>query len=190
MTTPRGPTTKIAFSSMSYVGMTGAAPKEFQYHYLNTFQAWNTMRAQLGRPPYPWRSSWIGKSTTISMGSGNGLLWKTHSENWDDLKELAREAVRCHLDTGRVPRVIRLHLVRGGGIVVRGCFATSRAPTPQGGTVGALDRSGRACRLWGIVRPWRHAAYCSVGMLADVPLRCSPVSARPPRLRGRGTQLP
>ena len=34
--------------------MTGVASKEFQYHYLSTFDAWNTMRAQLGRPPYPW----------------------------------------------------------------------------------------------------------------------------------------
>ena len=25
-----------------------------QYHYTETFNAWNTMRAQLGRAPYPW----------------------------------------------------------------------------------------------------------------------------------------
>lgn len=26
----------------------------FHYHYTETFKAWNTMRAQLGRAPYPW----------------------------------------------------------------------------------------------------------------------------------------
>jgi hypothetical protein len=34
--------------------MTGVADEPFQYHYVETFNAWNTMRAQLGRAPYPW----------------------------------------------------------------------------------------------------------------------------------------
>ena|SRR6202140_3922611 len=30
------------------------ADEAFHYHYIETFQAWNRMRAQLGRDPYPW----------------------------------------------------------------------------------------------------------------------------------------
>lgn len=42
----------IQFDSLCW--MTGIADQQFQYHYLKTFDAWNAMRAQLGRPPYPW----------------------------------------------------------------------------------------------------------------------------------------
>ncbi len=34
--------------------MCGLADQEFQYHYIETFHAWNAMRAQIGRAPYPW----------------------------------------------------------------------------------------------------------------------------------------
>lgn len=34
--------------------MAGETDKAFQYHYIETFEAWNVMRAQLGRAPYPW----------------------------------------------------------------------------------------------------------------------------------------
>ena len=34
--------------------MAGLTDEEFQYHYIETFNAWNVMRAQLGRAPYPW----------------------------------------------------------------------------------------------------------------------------------------
>jgi len=34
--------------------MAGAADEAVQYHYIETFNAWNIMRAQLGRAPYPW----------------------------------------------------------------------------------------------------------------------------------------
>jgi hypothetical protein len=34
--------------------MTGLTDKPFQYHYIETFNAWNVMRVQLGRDPYPW----------------------------------------------------------------------------------------------------------------------------------------
>jgi hypothetical protein len=30
------------------------ADEAFHYHYIETFQAWNRMRVQLGRSPYPW----------------------------------------------------------------------------------------------------------------------------------------
>ncbi len=34
--------------------MAGLADEAFQYHYTETFNAWNIMRAQIGRAPYPW----------------------------------------------------------------------------------------------------------------------------------------
>jgi hypothetical protein len=34
--------------------MIGLTPGPFQYHYIETFKAWNMMRAQLGRALYPW----------------------------------------------------------------------------------------------------------------------------------------
>jgi len=34
--------------------MMGATDEPLQYHYVETFNAWNIMRAQLGRAPYPW----------------------------------------------------------------------------------------------------------------------------------------
>ena len=34
--------------------MTGQTDEHLQYHYIETFKAWNKMRAQLGRLPYPW----------------------------------------------------------------------------------------------------------------------------------------
>jgi hypothetical protein len=42
----------------------------------------------------------------------------TQGENWNDLKEMARDAVLCHFDENRAPRVIRLHLVREEAIAV------------------------------------------------------------------------
>lgn len=34
--------------------MTGLTEEPLQYHYIETFHAWNIMRNQLRRPPYPW----------------------------------------------------------------------------------------------------------------------------------------
>ena len=42
----------------------------------------------------------------------------TQGENWDDLKEMARDAVLCHFDEDGVPHMIRLHLVREEVIAV------------------------------------------------------------------------
>lgn len=42
----------------------------------------------------------------------------TQGEDWDDLKTMARDAVLCHFDEDRAPRVIRLHLVRDEAIAV------------------------------------------------------------------------
>ena len=42
----------------------------------------------------------------------------TQGENWDDLKEMARDAVLCHFDEDEAPLVIRLHRVREEAIAV------------------------------------------------------------------------
>lgn len=34
--------------------MMGVTDEPLQYHYIETFNSWNRMRAQLGRAPYPW----------------------------------------------------------------------------------------------------------------------------------------
>ncbi|ADW20878.1 MULTISPECIES: 2-oxoisovalerate dehydrogenase E1 subunit beta [Thermus] len=36
----------------------------------------------------------------------------TQGETWEELKEMVRDAVRCHFPEGEAPRVIRLHFVR------------------------------------------------------------------------------
>ncbi len=36
----------------------------------------------------------------------------TEADTLDELKEMIRDAVRCHFDDGDRPRVIRLHLVK------------------------------------------------------------------------------
>lgn len=42
----------------------------------------------------------------------------TQGENWNDLKEMARDAVPCHFEEDTAPRVIRLHLIRDETIAV------------------------------------------------------------------------
>ncbi len=36
----------------------------------------------------------------------------TEADNLEGLREMVRDAVRCHFDEGNRPRVIRLHFVR------------------------------------------------------------------------------
>lgn len=36
----------------------------------------------------------------------------TEADDLDGLREMVRDAVRCHFDEGRGPRLIRLHFVR------------------------------------------------------------------------------
>jgi len=36
----------------------------------------------------------------------------TEADDMDGLREMVRDAVRCHFDEGQGPRVIRLHFVR------------------------------------------------------------------------------
>lgn len=42
----------------------------------------------------------------------------TQGDDWDDLKEMVRDAVRCHFKDADVPRVARLHLVTEETIAV------------------------------------------------------------------------
>lgn len=42
----------------------------------------------------------------------------SQGEDWDDLKEMARDAVLCHFDEREPPQVIRLHFVREEAITV------------------------------------------------------------------------
>ena len=42
----------------------------------------------------------------------------TQGDNWDDLKDMVKDAVRCHFDEDTVPRVIRLHLIKEEAIAV------------------------------------------------------------------------
>ncbi len=42
----------------------------------------------------------------------------TQGDDWEDLKEMVRDAVLCHFDGEDAPRVIRLHLVTEEAIAV------------------------------------------------------------------------
>ena len=42
----------IQFDALRF--MAGVTDEPLQYHYIQTFKAWNTMRAHLGRNPYAW----------------------------------------------------------------------------------------------------------------------------------------
>ncbi len=42
----------------------------------------------------------------------------TQGDDWNELKEMARDAVLCHFDEDDAPRVIRLHLVREEAVAV------------------------------------------------------------------------
>jgi hypothetical protein len=35
----------------------------------------------------------------------------THADSMDELREMVRDAVRCHFEDGSAPKVIRLHFV-------------------------------------------------------------------------------
>ena len=42
----------------------------------------------------------------------------TQGEDWEDLKAMVKDAVRCHFDEDALPVVVRLHLVRDEVIAV------------------------------------------------------------------------
>lgn len=42
----------------------------------------------------------------------------TEGEDWEDLKAMVKDAVKCHFDDELTPKVIRLHFVREEAIAV------------------------------------------------------------------------
>jgi hypothetical protein len=42
----------------------------------------------------------------------------TEADDLDSLREQVRDAVRCHFDEGKAPKVVRLHFVRDDVIAV------------------------------------------------------------------------
>ncbi len=72
-----------------------------------TVQRWSRGR---GRRRSSSRSRKGSKAEYDARALGYSIY--TQGEDWDDLKEMARDAVLCHFDEDGAPRVIRLHLVR------------------------------------------------------------------------------
>ena len=46
----------------------------------------------------------------IARALGESIF--TEAESLEELRQQVREAVRCHFDEGKAPKVIRLHFVR------------------------------------------------------------------------------
>ena len=42
----------------------------------------------------------------------------TQGDDWDDLKDMVKDAVLCHFDADTAPGVIRLHLIKEEAIAV------------------------------------------------------------------------
>ena len=42
----------------------------------------------------------------------------TQGDDWADLKEMVKDAIRCHFDDDCMPKVVRLHLVKDELIAV------------------------------------------------------------------------
>ncbi len=47
-----------------------------------------------------------------------GYSIHTEADSLDELRDMVRDAVRCHFDDGERPRLIRLHLVKDEVIAV------------------------------------------------------------------------
>jgi len=52
----------------------------------------------------------------IARALGHSIF--TQGDDWNDLKEMTRDAVLCHFEEDHAPRVIRLHLVREEAVAV------------------------------------------------------------------------
>ena len=46
----------------------------------------------------------------IARASGEAIF--TQAETLDELRDRIRDAVRCHFDEGKAPKLIRMHFVR------------------------------------------------------------------------------
>lgn len=49
---------------------------------------------------------------------GLGYSIYTQAGSWEELKQMVRDAVRCHFEEGDAPRLIRIHLVKDEVIAV------------------------------------------------------------------------
>ena len=56
-------------------------------------------------------------SELVASDESEALVF-TQGDDWDDLKEMVRDAVICHFDDREAPRVIRLHFVREEAIAL------------------------------------------------------------------------
>ena len=52
----------------------------------------------------------------VARALGHSIF--TQGDDWNDLKEMARDAVLCHFEKDDAPRAIRLHLVREEAVAV------------------------------------------------------------------------
>ena len=52
----------------------------------------------------------------VARALGRNIL--TQGGDWNDLKEMARDAVLCHFEKDDAPRLIRPHLVREEAVAV------------------------------------------------------------------------
>ena len=57
-------------------------------------------------------------TTAIMRAGGGDRVDSGQGDDWDDLKDMVRDAVLCHFDDRETPRVIRLHFVREEAIAV------------------------------------------------------------------------
>ncbi len=67
----------------------------------------------------------------------------TQGKDWDDLKEMVRDAVLCHFDAAEAPRVIRLHLVRDETLQAVDRLVTSPAPRSPSGLAATTATASR-----------------------------------------------
>jgi len=49
----------------------------------------------------------------------------TEADTYEDLKKMVQDAVSCHFEPDKGPRVVRLHLVKEEILTVRDCLETS-----------------------------------------------------------------
>jgi hypothetical protein len=45
----------------------------------------------------------------VARSLGHSIV--TQADTWDELRTKVKDAVRCHFDEGKAPRIIRLHRV-------------------------------------------------------------------------------
>ena len=75
-----------------------------------------------------------------------GQSISTQGKDWNHLKAMARDAMLCHFEEDKVPRVIRLHLVRKEAIAVAvGGKGSRPVETSRERNRRIIGRSVRGC---------------------------------------------